>query len=62
VGFGDTGDLCVGDEIDGVGASGVFCQCGVFVVDETGARVENDVLEDGAESDGVEDLRFFFCG
>lgn len=58
MGFGDTGDLCVGDEIDGVGASSVFRQGGIFVIDETSAGIEDDVLEDGSETDGVEDLRF----
>jgi len=55
----DTGDLGVGDKVDWVGATGVFGQSGVVVIDDTGDRIENDVFEDRAETNGVKDFGFF---
>ena len=55
----DTGYLGVGDKVDWVGATGVFGQSGVVVIDDTGDRIENDVFEDRAETNGVKDFGFF---
>jgi len=53
----ETGDLSVGDELDGVGAASVFGDADIVVVGNTGDGVVDDVLEDGTEADGVEDFR-----
>jgi len=44
--IGDTGDLSVGNKVNGVGATGVFGQSGVVVIDDTSDGIENDVFED----------------
>lgn len=56
------GNLGVLDVLDGVGAAGVLGQGVIVVVDNTGGRVEDDVLEDGAEFDGVENVRLLLGG
>ena len=56
------GDLGVLDVLDGVGAASVLGQGVVIVVDNTGDRVENNVLEDGTELDGVENIGLLLCG
>jgi len=56
------GDLGVLDVLDGVGAASVLGQGVVIVVDDTGDGVEDDVLEDGAELDGVENIRLLLGG
>lgn len=38
--------------------SGVLSQCSIIVVDDTGLWVEDNVLQDGSESDSIEDIRF----
>lgn len=49
-------NLGVADVLDGVGATGVFCQGGIVVVHGPSLRVENDVLQDRAEADRVENI------
>lgn len=56
------GDLGVLDVLDGVGAASVLGQGGVIVVDNTGDGVEDDVLEDGTELDGVENIGLLLGG
>lgn len=56
------GNLGVLDVLDGVGAASVLGQGGVIVVDNTGDGVENDVLEDGTELDGVENIGLLLRG
>lgn len=53
---GDTRDLGVLDVFDGVCAAGVLCEGGVVVVDSSGLWVENNILQDGSELDGVENV------
>lgn len=55
---GDARNLGVLNVLDGVSATGVFCESGVFVVNITSLGVKDDVLEDGAELDGVVNIRF----
>ena len=50
------GDLGVGDVLNRVGAAGVFRKGGIVIVDDTGLGVEDNVLEDGTEADGVENI------
>ena len=59
---GDAGNLGVLDVLDGVCAASVLGKSGVIVVDDTGDGVEDDVLEDGAELDGVENIRLLLGG
>lgn len=59
---GEAGDLSVGDVFDGVCASCVFCECGVVVVCLAGFGVKDNVLEDGAEADGIENVGLFLGG
>lgn len=40
----------------------VFCQGSVIVINGTGSWVENDVLENGAEANGTENIWFLLCG
>jgi hypothetical protein len=54
---GDTWDLGVLDVLDGVGATSVLGQGVIIVVNETGRRVEDNVLKDGTEANGVENVR-----
>lgn len=56
------GYLGVLDVLDGVGAAGVLGQRGVVVVDDTGDGVEDNVLQDGAEADGVVDIGLLLGG
>jgi len=60
--LGNARDLGVGDEVDGVSTSSVLGQGGIIVVDETSIGVEDNVLENRAEADGVEDFWFFLGG
>ena len=62
VAVGDARDLGVLNVLDGVGAAGVLGEGGVIVVDDTGFGVENDVLEDGTELDGVENVGLLLGG
>ena len=62
VAVGNARDLGVLDVLDGVGATGVLGEGGVIVVDNTGFGVEDDVLKDGAELDGVENIRLLLGG
>lgn len=54
---GDTRDLGVGDVFDGVGTSSVLGNADIVVVGYSVCGVVNDILEDGSELDGTEDLR-----
>jgi hypothetical protein len=54
---GNTGNLGVLDVLNGVGAASVLGEGGVIVVNDSGGGIEDDVLEDRAELDGVEDIR-----
>ena len=54
---GDAGHLGVLNVLDGVGATGVLGEGRVVVVDDTADGVEDDVLQDGSEPDGVENIR-----
>ena len=56
------GDLGVLNVLDGVGAASVLGQCVIVIVDDTGDGVEDNVLEDGAKSDGVEDIGLLLGG
>lgn len=62
VAVSDTGDLGVLDVLDGVSTTGVLCEGGVVVVDITGDGVEDDVLEDGTELDGVVNVGLLLGG
>ena len=62
VAVGNARDLGVLDVLDGVCATGVLREGGVIVVDDTGFGVEDDVLKDGAELDGVENIRLLLGG
>jgi hypothetical protein len=53
---GEARNLGVGDVLDGVGASGVLSEGSVVVVNLTGKRVEDNVLEDGTVSDSAVDI------
>jgi hypothetical protein len=62
VAAGDAGNLGVLDVLDGVCATSVLGEGGVIVVDDSGGGIENDVLEDGAELDGVENIGLLLGG
>ena len=47
---GAAGQLGVVDEVDGVGAAGVFGERGVVEVERPCVRIDDHVLEDGAEA------------
>jgi hypothetical protein len=53
---GDTGDLGVGDVLDGVGTSGVLGDRDIVVVGNSVGGVVDDVLEDRSVLDGTVDL------
>lgn len=59
---GHAGNLGVLDVLDGVGATGVLGKSGIIVVNNAGDRVENGVLEDGTEADGVENIGLLLSG
>jgi len=56
VAIADAGDLGVVDVLNGVGAASVLSEGSVIVVDLAGDGVEDDVLEDRTEADGVENI------
>ena len=56
------GDLGVLDVLNGVGTAGVLGQGGVIVVDNTADGVEDNVLQDGTEADGVENIGLLLAG
>jgi hypothetical protein len=58
----EAGDLGVVNVLNGVGATGVLGKGGIVVVNNTGDGVENGVLEDGAEADGVENIGLLLGG
>lgn len=58
----DAGELGVLNVLDGVGATGVLGEGDIVVVDNTGDGVEDGVLEDGAELDGVENIGLLLGG
>ena len=58
----DGGQLGVGDVLQRVGAAGVLRDRDVVEVDLAILRVEDDILDDRAEADRVEDLRLAFGG
>mmetsp|Transcript_74572 Transcript_74572/g.215483 ORF Transcript_74572/g.215483 Transcript_74572/m.215483 type:complete len:225 (-) Transcript_74572:1107-1781(-) len=55
-------DPCIRDEAQGVGYPRVLRDRNVVKVHLPGALVEDDVLQHGAEADGVEDLGLFLAG
>lgn len=59
---GDAGNLGVLDVLNGVGATGVLGKGGIVVVNNAGDGVENSVLEDGTEADGVENIGLLLGG
>ena len=52
----DARDACVVDKINGVRAARVLRDADVVVVGMARCRVVDNILEDGAEADGIEDL------
>lgn len=56
----DAWDLGVGDVLNRIGATSVFCDADIVIIRETGCRVVDNVLEDGTELDSVVDIRFLF--
>lgn len=54
----DTGDLGIRNVLDGVGTSSVLGNGNVVVVGFTIGRIVNNIFEDGAKLDGIEDLGF----
>ena len=62
VAVGNARDLGVLDVLDGVCATGVLREGGVIVVDNTGLGVEDDVLKDRTELDGVENIGLLLGG
>lgn len=54
----DTGDLGIRDVLNGVGASSVLGDGNIVVVRFAIGRVVDNIFEDGAELDGIEDFRF----
>lgn len=56
------GNLGILDVLNGVGATGVLGEGGIIVVDNAGDGVEDGVLEDGAEADGVENIGLLLGG
>ena len=52
----DAGNLGVLNVLDGVGATSVLGQSRVVVVNNSGGGVEDDVLKNGTELDGVENV------
>lgn len=62
VASGEAGDLGFGDVVNWVGTSGILRESGVVVICLAGFGVEDDVFEDRAESDGVEDVGLLFGG
>lgn len=59
---GHAGNLGVLDVLNGVGATGVLGKGGIVVVNNAGDGVENGVLEDGTEADGVENIGLLLGG
>jgi hypothetical protein len=49
-------NLGVADILNGIGATSVLRECCIIVVDLTGFGVEDNVFQDGSESDGVENI------
>ena len=62
VAVGNARDLGVLDVLDGVCAASVLGEGSVIVVDNTGGGVEDNVLEDGTELDGVENVGLLLGG
>jgi hypothetical protein len=62
LGVDNTRNLSIGDIFDGVGAASVFCDANIVVIGDAGDRVVDDVLEDGAEADSVEDVGLLLSG
>lgn len=61
VAVGDAGEFDVGNVFERVGGAGVLGEGGVVVVDLTGVLVEDDILENGAVSDGTVDFRLLLA-
>jgi len=62
VAAGNARDLGVLDVLNGVCAASVLSEGGIIVVDHSGGGIENDVLEDGTELDGVENIGLLLGG
>jgi len=58
----DTWDYGVGDVLDWISATSVFGERGIVIVDDSALRIEDDVFENGTETNSVENFRFFFAG
>jgi len=58
----DARNLSVGDIFNGVCATGILRNADIFVVGSAVQWVVDNVLEDAAILDGVENIRFFFSG
>lgn len=53
------GDLSIGDEFEGIGATGVLSDRNVVVVNLAILLVKDDILQDGSEPDSSENFRLF---
>ena len=57
-----TGDLCIGNVLDGIGRAGVLRDGIIVVIDHAGHGVKNHVFEHGAKADGIVNLGFTRAG
>jgi len=55
-------NLSIGNVLDGICATSVFSDADIVVVGASGGWVVDDVLEDAAELDSVENIRLLFSG
>jgi hypothetical protein len=53
-------DLGILDIIDWVGAASVLRECRVVVVNLSSIGIEDNILQDRAKFDSIEDIRFLF--
>ena len=58
----NTGDLRIGDVLDGVRAARVFRNADVIVIRDAASGIVHDVLEDAAVADGAKDIGLLLGG
>lgn len=61
VGISNAGNLRVANVFNGVAGSRILGQCVIVVVNLSAFGIEYDVLKNGSEANGVENIRFLLC-
>jgi hypothetical protein len=50
------------DVLNGIGTSGILCECRIIEIDDTSFWIENNIFKDRSEANSTENVGFFLGG